>query len=125
MGLKSLLGKIVLIQDRARWMKLTRSHNPYQSFNDWFWGRFRCPKCGGVQQWGLMNDGTLVDRWGTKLQEKWIRCIFCDYEELVWKRDNMKQCCICKQEIKRNPIMMSLDGYYAHKSCWKKWGRGE
>jgi len=33
----------------------------------------------------------------------------------------IKKCWICKREIKRKPFQMCLDGYYAHKKCWKKW----
>lgn len=65
-------------------------HNPYQSIQEYFHGRWRCPECETMMypcgSFGpmILTDGTLKAG-----NERKVECIQCDFEEVVTNNDKL------------------------------------
>lgn len=69
------------------WKKIVKCYNPYQNFSDWFFGRWRCPKCGTLWEGiGIFDDLTLLAIANNKIIERRLECLECGFEKIVWKR---------------------------------------
>jgi len=66
------------------WKKIVGCHNPYQSFTDWIFGQWICPKC--KERWVGMSiffDCTQKHLKGHKIIAKFIECPKCRFKEKV------------------------------------------
>jgi len=69
------------------WKKLFKCHNPYQSFSDWFFGRWKCPVCKTWwQSFSLCDDLTLLTIHEGKIVERRLECPKCNFKVITWKR---------------------------------------
>jgi len=61
------------------WQRLVGCNNRYQSFSDWFIGRWQCPQC---KKWwsgtSICDDLTLAEVEGRKVK-KWLKCPECGF----------------------------------------------
>jgi len=69
------------------WKEIVGCYNPYQSFRDWFFARWKCPKCGTLwERETIMDDLTSQTIERGIVTEKRLVCPKCGFEMVVWRR---------------------------------------